>query len=88
MVPVAPAGDPDAVRGMIRLMRQSLAGLSAPPVPRGFGAVRTLPEGLLAVVLRRFFRSRTAAYSGLDSASPAVTAELERVAEQLHSPTR
>lgn len=85
---VALADDPDAVRGMIRHLRQSLAALPAPPVPRGFGALQTLPEGLLAVVLRRFLRSRTVAYSGLDSASPAVTAELERLTEQLRAHAR
>ncbi|GAA3579026.1 hypothetical protein GCM10022419_070590 [Nonomuraea rosea] len=81
--PVALAGDPDAVRGMIRLMRQNLAAMPAPPVPRAFVALRTLPEGLLVAVLRRFLRGPTAAHSGLNSAAPAVTAELERLAGQL-----
>lgn len=40
--------DPDAVRRMIRLMRHNLAALPTAPVPRGFVALRTLPEGLLA----------------------------------------
>jgi 2-dehydropantoate 2-reductase len=83
--PVALADDPAAVRAMIRRMRQSLAALPAPPVPRGFAALHTLPEGLLAVVLRRFLRSRTVAYSGLTNTSPAETAELERLAEQLRA---
>ena len=69
--PGALADDPDAVRGMIRLMRQNLAALPTPPVPRGFAALQTLPEGLLVAMLRRFLRSPTAAHSGLDSASPA-----------------
>lgn len=81
--PVALADDPDAVRGMIRLIRQHLAAMPTPPVPRGFVALQTLPEGLLAVVLRRFLRSSTAAHSGLNSASAASMAELERVAEQM-----
>jgi 2-dehydropantoate 2-reductase len=81
--PAALAGDPDAIRGMLRLMRQNLAALPTPPVPRGFGVLRTLPEGLLVAVLRRFLRSPTAAYSGLDTASPAAVAELERLAEQV-----
>ena len=87
--PVALAGDPDAVRAMIRLMRQNLAALPTPVVPRGFTALRTLPEGLLVAVLRRFLRSPTAVYSGLDSASPATeAAELERMAEQMSAYAR
>jgi len=83
--PVALAGDPDAVRGMLRLMRQNLAAMPMPPVPRGFAALRTLPEGPLVAVLRRFLRSPTAVHSGLSNASPAETAELERLAEQLRA---
>jgi 2-dehydropantoate 2-reductase len=87
--PVALADDPDAVRAMIRLMRQNLAAMPAPPVPRGFAALRTLPEGLLAAVLRRFLRSPTAAHSGLDSATPAAeAAELEQMAEQMRAYAR
>ncbi|MFF3572944.1 ketopantoate reductase family protein [Nocardia jiangxiensis] len=86
--PVALADDPDAVRGMIRLMRQHLAAMPTPPVPRGFVALQTLPEGLLMVMLRRFLRSPTAAHSGLNSASPASMAELERMAEQMRAYTR
>jgi 2-dehydropantoate 2-reductase len=86
--PVALAEDPDAVRGMIRLMRRNLAALPTPPVPRGFVAVQTLPEGLLTAALRRFLRSPTAVHSGLSSASPAVTAELERLTEQLRASAR
>jgi 2-dehydropantoate 2-reductase len=83
--PVALADDPDAVRGMIRLMRQNLAAMPTPPVPRGFVALQTLPEGLLVAMLRRFLRSPTAAYSGLGTASPAATAELERLTEQMRA---
>jgi 2-dehydropantoate 2-reductase len=86
--PVALADDPDAVRDMIRLMRQNLAAMPTPPVPRGFVALQTLPEGLLVAMLRRFLRSPTAAYSGLGSASPAATAELERLAEQMRAYAR
>jgi 2-dehydropantoate 2-reductase len=87
--PRALADDPDAVRGMIRLMRQNLAALPTRPVPRGFVALQTLPEGLLAPVLRRFLRSPTAAHSGLDSATPATeAAELERLAEQMRACAR
>jgi 2-dehydropantoate 2-reductase len=83
--PVALADDSDAVRGMLHLMRQNLAAMPAPPVPRGFAALQTLPEGLLVAVLRRFLRSPTAAHSGLNNASPAETAELERLAEQMRA---
>ncbi|MDI5967310.1 hypothetical protein [Streptantibioticus silvisoli] len=81
--PVAPAGDPAAVHGMIRLVRQNLAAMPTPPVPRGFAALWTLPEGLLMTPLRRFLRSPTAVHSGLNDTSPATAAELERLTEQM-----
>lgn len=81
--PAALAEDPDAVRGMLHLVRQNLAALPSPPVPRAFGALQTLPEGLLVALLRRFLRSRTAARSALSDASPAAAAELGRLAEQM-----
>ncbi|NJQ01297.1 ketopantoate reductase family protein [Streptomyces zingiberis] len=81
--PVALAGDPDAVRGMLHLMRQHLAAMPTPPVPRALAALRTLPEGMLVALVRRFLRSPTAVYSGLSDASPATVAELERLAEQM-----
>lgn len=83
--PAALADDRDAVRGMLHLMRENLAALPTPPVPRGFDALRTLPEGLLVGVLRRFLRSPTAVHSGLSNTSPAEEAELERLAEQLRA---
>ncbi|MFI7448313.1 ketopantoate reductase family protein [Nonomuraea sp. NPDC049714] len=83
--PLALAGDPDAVRGMVRLMRQNLAAMPMPPVPRGFNALRTLPEGLLVALLRRFLRSPTVAHSGLNDTSPAAAAELERLTEQMRA---
>ncbi|MFS8203433.1 ketopantoate reductase family protein [Streptomyces sp. CWNU-52B] len=83
--PVALADDPDAVLGMLRLMRRNLAALATPPVPRGFAALRTLPEGLLVALLRRFLRSRTAVHSGLSDASSATTSELERLTEQMRA---
>jgi 2-dehydropantoate 2-reductase len=86
--PVALADDPAAVRDMLHLMRQNLAALPAHPVPRGFAALQRLPEGLLVAVLRRFLRSPTAAHSGLGSASPSATAELERLAEQIRAQRR
>ncbi|MEU7045212.1 2-dehydropantoate 2-reductase N-terminal domain-containing protein [Streptomyces varsoviensis] len=81
--PAALAEDPDAVRGMLHLMRRNLAALPAPPVPRAFGALRTLPAGLIVALLRRFLRSPTAARSGLADASAATAAELERLTEQM-----
>src|ERR1700735_1957683 len=39
--PRALADDPDAVRRMTRLVRQNLAALPTPPVPRGFAALQT-----------------------------------------------
>lgn len=81
--PVALAEDPDAVRGMIRLMRKNLASMPTPPVPRGFIALQTLPLGLLAAMLRRFLRSSTAAQ--LNTPSHAAIAELEQLAEQLRT---
>ena len=87
--PAALADDPDAVHAMIRLMRQNLAAMPTPPVPRGFAALQRLPEGLLVAVLRRFLRSPTAAHSGLNNASPATeAAELERLAEQMRTYAR
>jgi 2-dehydropantoate 2-reductase len=87
--PVALAADPGAVRAMIRLIRQNLAAMPTPPVPRGFAALQTLPEGLLTAMLRRFLRSPTAAHSGLNNATPAAeAAELERVAEQMRAYAR
>ncbi|MBM2620455.1 ketopantoate reductase family protein [Actinoplanes sp. LDG1-06] len=80
------ADDPGAIREMVRVMRRNLAALPGATVPGGFAAIRTLPEGLLVAVLRRFLRSRTVAHSGLDNASPATeAAELERVAEQMRA---
>jgi 2-dehydropantoate 2-reductase len=87
--PVVLADDPDAVRAMIRLIRQNLAAMPTPPVPRAFVALQTLPQGLLTALLRRFLRSPTAAHSGLNNASPATeAAELERIAEQMRAYAR
>src|SRR6202167_805370 len=87
--PVALAADPGAVPALIRLMRQSLAVMRTQPVPRGFVALQTLPEGLLAAMLRRFLRSPTAAHSGLNNATPAAeAAELEQTAEQMRAYAR
>jgi len=87
--PAALAADPAAVRRMIRRIRQSLAALPVAPVPRGFAALRTLPEGLLVAVFRRFLRSPTVTHSGLNTTSPAAeAAELDRLAEQLRAYAR
>jgi 2-dehydropantoate 2-reductase len=86
--PRALADDPGAVRDMVRLIRHNVAAMPTPPVPRGFGALRTLPEGLLVAVLRRFLRSPTAVHSGLSDLSPATPAEYERLAEQMRAYAR
>lgn len=86
--PVALADHPAAVRGMLHLMRHNLAAMPTPPVPRGFVALQTLPEGLLVAMLRRFLRSPTAVHSGLSSTSPAQKAELDRLAEQMRAYAR
>ncbi|WP_062441063.1 ketopantoate reductase family protein [Herbidospora daliensis] len=85
--PESLAGDPGAVRAMIRHMRRNLAALPTPPVPRAVAAVRTLPEGVLIAVLRRFLRSPTAT-NGFVYATPAATAELQRMAEQVTASRR
>jgi ketopantoate reductase len=84
--PVALSDDPAAVRGMLRLMRQNLAAMETPPEPRAFAALRALPQGLLVAALRRFLKSPTVVHSGLSDRSPATSAELERLAEQLRAP--
>jgi 2-dehydropantoate 2-reductase len=86
--PVALADDPDAVRRMLGRIRQNLAAMPMPPVPRAFGAVQTLPQGLLVWALRRFLRSATAVHSGLSDTSPSAVAELARLAEQLDTLTQ
>jgi 2-dehydropantoate 2-reductase len=87
--PAALADDPDAVRGMLRLVRQNLAAMPTPTVPGGFAALQILPQALLVAVLRRFLRSPTAVHSGLNGASPAAeAAELERMAEQMRACAR
>ncbi|WP_432744956.1 ketopantoate reductase family protein [Streptomyces sp. JH002] len=83
--PVALAEDPEAIRGMLRLIRQNLAALPTPPVPRAFAALRTLPEGLLVALVRRFLRSPAAVHSGLSDVSPTTAAELERQVAQMRA---
>jgi 2-dehydropantoate 2-reductase len=79
--PKALAGDTDAIRDMIRRMRQNLEALPMRPVPRGFNVLRILPEGVLVPVFRRFLRSPLAAPLG--TTSPAASAELDRLAQQM-----
>lgn len=75
------AKDPDAIRAMIRLMGRNLGQMPTRPVPRAFAALRILPELILMPLFRRFLRSNAA--EPLRTDTPAVTAELERLAEQL-----
>lgn len=79
--PDALADNPGAVRRMIHHMRQNLADMSGPPVPRMLPALLKLPDALLAVLVRRFLRSSVAAQ--LNNPSPAAVAELARLAEQI-----
>jgi 2-dehydropantoate 2-reductase len=75
------AADPDAIRGLIRTMRGHLDVIGT-PVPRAFGVLRVIPEGLLVAAVRRFLRTPTADL-GLDTTQPAAIAELDRLDEQL-----
>jgi 2-dehydropantoate 2-reductase len=77
------AGDTDAIRDMIRRMRQNFAAMPTGPVPRGFNALRIVPEGVLVALFGRFLRSPAAAPLGTDS--PAASAELDRMAEQVRA---
>ena len=81
--PAALASDPAAIRAMIRGIRQNLAALPTRPVPSAFGALRTVPEPVLVAVFRRFLRSSVA--EPLTTDSPAVSAELDRLTEQLRA---
>ena len=77
------ARDTPAIRQMIRRIRQNLSGLPMRPVPRAFTALTILPPGILVPVFRGFLRSTVA--GPLSTDTPAVAAELERLAEQLHT---
>jgi 2-dehydropantoate 2-reductase len=85
--PEALAGNTDAMQDMIRLMRQNIEAMPGGPVPRGFNVLRTVPEGILVAVFRRFLRSQTAVHSGLSNATPTESAELDRLAQQLRGIT-
>lgn len=79
------ASDPVAIRAMIRSMRRNLSALATRPVPRAFSALQIVPESILVQVFRRFLHSDAAA--PLSTNTPAATAELDRLAEQLGSVT-
>ncbi|CAN5151996.1 hypothetical protein BH11ACT4_BH11ACT4_06480 [soil metagenome] len=66
---------------MIRLIRSNLAALPTPIVPFGFTALRTVPEGMLVALFRRFLRSSVA--DPLKTSTPAVAGELDILAAQL-----
>jgi 2-dehydropantoate 2-reductase len=84
--PDALAGDRDAIRRMIHMMRRNIETMSTPTVPRAFTLLRSVPEGILVPVFGRFLRSTAAAPLRTDS--PAVSAELDRLDEQLRSSAR
>jgi 2-dehydropantoate 2-reductase len=73
--------DSDAIRRMIAQMRRNLDAMPERPVPRAFNALRVVPPAILIPIFRAFLRSTAA--SPLATNTPAVTAELERLAEQL-----
>lgn len=77
------ARDTDAIRNMIRLMRHNFAAMPMGPVPRAFNALRVVPEGVLVALFGWFLRSPEAA--PLATNSPAVSAELDRMAEQVRA---
>jgi hypothetical protein len=79
--PEALAVERDAIRRMIHLMRLNLASLATPTVPRAFNLLGSVPEAILVSVFRGFLRSAAAAPLSTDT--PAVSEELERLAEQL-----
>lgn len=81
--PAALADDPQAVRAMLHDIRENLANLPTPPVPRAFAALKSLPEALLVPLLRTFLRSPTATQSGLSDTTPATTAEYHHLTNQL-----
>ncbi|GAA1120413.1 ketopantoate reductase family protein [Streptomyces javensis] len=83
--PAALAADPDAVRAMLYRMRCNLAAMGTRPVPRAFGALRTLPQGFLVAGIRAFLKSPAAVQSSLNNLSPATAAEMERLAEQIRT---
>lgn len=79
--PDALAGDTDAICTMIRLMRHNFAAMPMGLVPGVFNALRILPDSVLMAVFSWFLRSPTAASLATDS--PAVSAELDRLAQQI-----
>lgn len=84
--PDALASDREAIRRMVHLMRRNLATMPTSTVPHAFTLLRTVPESILVPVLSRFLRSSAAA--PLHTDSPAVTLELDRLAEQLRTNAR
>lgn len=84
--PDALAGDRDAIRRMIQMMRRNLEAMPTPPVPSAFSLLRRVPEATLIPVLSRFLRSSAAAPLRTDTA--AVSAELDRLDEQLRAAAR
>lgn len=82
--PEALADDRAAVRAMVRAIRQSLGSMANPAVPGAFRLLRMVPEPLLVPLFRRFLRSDAA--GPLRTDSPAVSHELDRLAEQLRVP--
>jgi len=81
--PDALAERPTAVRVMVDEIRLNLAAMPNPTVPGPFRILRIVPAALLVPLFRRFLRSSVAAPLRTDS--PAVTGELELIADQLRA---
>ncbi|GAA5229588.1 ketopantoate reductase family protein [Arthrobacter cryoconiti] len=75
------AGNPDAIRGMLRVMRVNLASMPTQPTPRIFNALRIIPEVVLVALFRKFLHSSAAAPLGTESL--AASAENQLLADQI-----
>ncbi|GAA2670295.1 MULTISPECIES: ketopantoate reductase family protein [Actinosynnema] len=84
--PAALAGDRAAVRELVHTMRRNLAATAVPVIPSVIGVLHRLPTAVVAAVVRRFLLSRIAE-RGL-TPSPAATAEMAALAEQLRGRAR
>jgi 2-dehydropantoate 2-reductase len=80
--PEALAEQPAAIRDMVRQMRGALGTLPHRAVPRAVDLIRLAPQAALVPLFRGFLRSSAA--GPLKTDSPAVTGELELLAEQLN----
>lgn len=75
------AGNPSAIRGMLRVMRMNIATMPTQPTPRIFNVLRIVPEVVLVALFRKFLRSSAAA--PLSTESRASSAENQLLATQI-----